>query len=246
MRGGAEVGESANVVATLPGTGDLASEVIVFGAHYDHLGERGGEVYPGAEDNASGVAVVLETARVLAAEPAPASAREVLFVFFGAEEVGLVGSRHYVQHPVRPLDATMAMVNIDMIGRPLADEKALALVKALAGVKADASIGVLGTADRPAFRAAVEAACDAQSLQLWAPEDLPKALEAVVDRLARGRGDSFSFEDAGVPALFFGAGESDDYHRPTDTPDKLHYPLLTARARAIADVVRRLRVSPQP
>lgn len=236
--------ESANVIASLPGRGELASEVVVFGAHYDHLGVREGETYLGAEDNASGVAVVLEGARALAADDT-APRREVLFVFFGAEEMGLVGSRYYVAHPVRPIAQTVAMVNIDMIGRPIADRKALALLRSLVKIDPEASIGVLGTADRPVMRRATEAACAATSLQLWATEDLPDPVRRFVEAFSEGRGDSFSFEDAGVPALFFGAGESDDYHQPTDTPDKLDYPLLTRRARAIVDVVRRLAETPE-
>lgn len=235
--------ESANVIASLPGSGALANEVVVFGAHYDHLGLRNGEAYLGAEDNASGVAAVLEGARALATETGPR--REVLLIFFGAEEIGLVGSRYYVQHPVRPITQTVAMVNVDMIGRTIADLEGLRLFRSLVKLDPDASIGVLGTADRPIMRQAAEAACAAEALQLWATEDFPAPIRRVLEAFSEGRGDNFSFEDAGVPALFFGAGESDDYHRPTDTPDKLHYPLLTRRARAITDVVRRLATSPE-
>ncbi len=233
--------ESANIIATLPGRGALANEVVVFGAHYDHLGVRHGEAYLGAEDNASGVAAVLEGARALATESSPR--REVLLVFFGAEEIGLVGSRYYAEHPVRPISQTVAMVNVDMIGRPIGDREGLRLLRSLVKLDPDASLGVLGTADRPVMREAAEGACATEALQLWATEDFPAPIRRVLEAFSEGRGDSFSFEDVGVPALFFGAGESDDYHRPTDTPDKLHYPLLTRRARAITDVVRRLATS---
>jgi len=236
--------QSANVVASLPGAGRLADEVVVFGAHYDHLGVKKGVTYPGAEDNASGVAVVLETARALA-EETDGDRREVLFIFFGAEEMGLLGSRHYVRHPVRPLESTVAMVNIDMIGRPLIDQEGLGFLRRLVKLDPDASIGALGTADRPVLRDIVEDACAEQALQLWATEDLPRPIQRFVEAFSDGRGDSFSFEDAGVPALFFGAGESGDYHQPTDTADRLRYPLLARRARAIAEVLRRLRTSPE-
>jgi metal-dependent amidase/aminoacylase/carboxypeptidase family protein len=108
-----------NVMALLPGEGPLADEVIVVGAHYDHLGyrEKSGEVtvFNGANDNASGTAAVLEIARILSQreEKLP---RSVLFIAFSAEERGLVGSFFYVKHPVLPIEKTVAMVNLDMVG----------------------------------------------------------------------------------------------------------------------------------
>ncbi len=111
--------EAKNVMALLPGEGPLADEVIVVGAHYDHLGYRtkGGEVtvFNGANDNASGTVGILEIARLLSQreEKLP---RSVLFIAFSAEERGLVGSFFYVKHPIMPLEETVAMVNLDMVG----------------------------------------------------------------------------------------------------------------------------------
>src|SRR5207244_11788025 len=93
----------------------LAAEAVVIGAHYDPLGRADGVVYPGADDNASGTAVVLGLARAFAA--AGGSSRTLVFALFGAEELGLIGSRHYVNRPAVPLDRTVAMVNFDMVGR---------------------------------------------------------------------------------------------------------------------------------
>lgn len=121
---GRQQAAAKNVLALLPGDGPLAEETIVVGAHYDHLGmgdygsldRRPGLLHPGADDNASGVAAIIEIARQLAARPNRLP-RSVLFIAFSAEELGLLGSKHYVAHPVVPLEKTVAMINFDMVGR---------------------------------------------------------------------------------------------------------------------------------
>src|SRR5947209_1643361 len=107
---------AGNVIAVLPGADPvLAGETIVLGAHWDHLGSSGGAIYHGADDNASGTAVVVGLARAFAA--AGGARRTLVFVLFGAEEVGLIGSGHYVRHAALPLGQTAAMLNFDMVGR---------------------------------------------------------------------------------------------------------------------------------
>jgi membrane-associated protease RseP (regulator of RpoE activity) len=107
---------AANVVGILPGTDPaLAGEVVLVGAHYDHLGRVGGAVHPGADDNASGTAVVASLARAFG--EAGGTPRTLVFVLFAGEEIGLLGSAHYTSHPVVPLARTVAMVNADMVGR---------------------------------------------------------------------------------------------------------------------------------
>jgi hypothetical protein len=114
----------ANVIGVLEGDGPLAAETIVIGAHYDHLGfgeygsRRPGEraVHYGADDNASGTAAIIELARRYASRP-NRPARRLVFIAFDAEERGLIGSRHYLDHPSFPLEDTVAMVNCDMVGR---------------------------------------------------------------------------------------------------------------------------------
>ncbi len=116
--------EVKNVAAILPGEGPLADEAIVLGAHYDHLGygsystlpSKPGPIYHGADDNASGDAVVLEIARALAQRPQKLH-RTVLFMFFTGEEWGFWGSSYYVNDPIVPMSKTAAMVNLDMVGR---------------------------------------------------------------------------------------------------------------------------------
>src|SRR5262249_26546942 len=107
---------ASNVVAVLPGTDPkLAGEAVVVGAHYDHLGRVDGQVHPGAADNASGTAVVLGLARTFSA--AGGAPRTLVFALFAGEELGLLGSAHYVRNPEWPLERTVAMVNFDMVGR---------------------------------------------------------------------------------------------------------------------------------
>jgi aminopeptidase YwaD len=105
-----------NVIAVLPGTDPAhAGEALVLGAHYDHLGRAGGQLHPGADDNASGTSLVLGLARALAA--AGGRARTLVFALFSGEEEGLLGSAHYARHPTVPLERTIAMLNFDMVGR---------------------------------------------------------------------------------------------------------------------------------
>jgi hypothetical protein len=107
---------TANVIGILPGTDKArAGEALVLGAHYDHLGRTDGAVHPGADDNASGTALVLGLAQTLAATGG--LPRTLIFVLFSGEETGLLGSAHYARHPVIPIDRTVAMLNFDMVGR---------------------------------------------------------------------------------------------------------------------------------
>jgi hypothetical protein len=108
--------QAANLWAFSPGSDpDLRDETVVLGAHYDHFGAQAGAVFAGADDNASGTAVILEIARVLAATEFQTK-RSILFIAFAGEEQGLLGSRYYVSHPVKPLTRTRAMINVDHAG----------------------------------------------------------------------------------------------------------------------------------
>jgi hypothetical protein len=207
----------ANVVGVLPGTDPaLADEAVVLGAHYDHLGARGGDVYHGADDNASGTAVVLALARAYAAAGGPP--RTLVVVFFGAEELGLVGSSHYVKQPAWPLPRTVAMLNFDMVGR-LRDGRL--------------TIGGADTGD--ALRRV-----------------LADAIAAVPDVAADVRGTPYSPSDhsrfyaAGAPVLFFHTGTHPDYHRPSDTAEKLDAGGMARIAAVGAHVVDALAGGPRP
>jgi hypothetical protein len=217
----AEVRERAdNVVAVLPG-GDSrrAAENIVIGAHYDHLGSghfgaidpsSAGEIHPGADDNASGTAVLLDLARRLAQSPSR-PARTIVFVAFSAEELGLYGSRHFVQS-FASISSTKAMLNLDMVGR-LRNER----------------ITVFGARSGQDFSGIVSAAAAQLGLQLNESDDV-------------GRSDHLSFYNKQIPVLHFFTGIHEDYHRSSDTADKLNYPgmakvsdMVLASAVALAD-----------
>lgn len=203
-----------NVLAVLPGKGPLADEVVVLGAHYDHLGMGGTNsaapgveaIHHGADDNASGTAALVEVARQLA-ERGP-FARTILFAAFSGEERGLLGSAHYTANPALPLEKTVAMVNLDMVGR-LTDDKLI----------------VHGTGTGT-------------------------TLDALVDRLLEGRGfevtkepggfgpsDHASFYAKKIPVLHLFTGSHEDYHRPTDTAEKINYEGMARIAAFVADVV---------
>lgn len=183
-----------NVLGVLPGE---SKEAVVIGAHYDHLGlgdesslaERHlGQIHNGADDNASGVAGLLVLARDLsAARPG----RTVLFAAFAAEELGLLGSRHYVQHPPLPLERTVAMLNLDMIGRS----------------DGDVLIGGVGTAE--------------EFQDLLHEVEVNSPLSFKIASTPRGSSDHLSFAAAGVPVLFFFTGLHPDYHKPSDDWEKI-------------------------
>ena len=226
---------SLNVLGLIsPSKKTTSDELLVLGAHIDHLGPAdGGGYFPGADDNASGVAVALEVARALQ-NHADQLRRPVIVAFFGAEEIGLIGSNRFVRRG--PIDNTriVAMVNIDMIGRPLADQGKLALLKRVLQVDSDNSIAVVGTQGRPFFTKTVQAVAARVGLSTYGTQAV---LSPIVKQLAANRSDHSPFERVGIPTLFFSSGESDDYHRTSDTFDTLRPELLARRARFIYEIV---------
>lgn len=207
---------TVNVVGVLPGTdARLRHEAVVIGAHYDHLG-RGGEgslapdavgaIHPGADDNASGTAVVMALARAFAASGG--TPRSLVFVAFSGEEMGLLGSSWYVNHPAVPLDRTVLMLNLDMVGR-----------------LKDGKLYVGGVDSGTGLRAVV---ADAQ-------RGLGLRAELRGDPFAPS--DHTAFYTAGRPVLFFFTGAHADYHRPTDTWEKIDGAGLEQVATVAARVV---------
>ena len=190
-----------NVIAYLPGTGPHADEFVIVGAHYDHLGigqvghtlGAAGSIYHGADDNASGTATVLELAEKF--KRSRPLPRSILFVLFTGEEEGLFGSEWFVKHPPVPLERIVAMFNLDMVGR-LKDQNLL--------------IGGWGTA--PVF----------DSLIKNAIVGLPIKTQSF-EKGGLGPSDHMSFALQKIPVLFLFTGLHADYHRPTDTADKINY-----------------------
>jgi aminopeptidase YwaD len=207
---------TTNVIGVVPGHDPTrASEAMVVGAHYDHVGRSGGAVYPGADDNASGTAVVLELARAFAT--AGGASRTLVFVLFSGEEIGLLGSRHYVRNPTVPIERTVAMINFDMVGR-----------------LGDRPLGVGGVATGGGLKAVVDDAGRQLGIGLG-------------DRDAPGdASDHAPFDKAGVPVLFFHTGAHPDYHRPTDTADKIDTDGLARVAAVAARVIEAVAGRPRP
>jgi hypothetical protein len=208
--------QGRNVGARLAGSDPLRrDEWIILAAHYDHLGVRGGILYPGADDNASGVAMMLEVARALVQAPERPK-RSVMFIGFDLEEVGLFGSRYFVEHSPVPLDRVKLFVTADMIGR------------ALGGV-CTSNVFVMGTEHAPELRPWIKSPA--------ATEPLTVGLLGS-DLLVLNRSDYGPFRARQIPYLFFSTGENPCYHAPEDTAATLNYPKLAAITRVILGVVQ--------
>ena len=210
-----------NVLAYLPGKTD---EYVIIGAHYDHLG-RGyydslapsliGQIHPGADDNASGTAGVLELARLLAPMKGKLQ-RGILFASFAGEELGLLGSAEWVKEPTLPLDKAVAMLNMDMIGR-IKDDKVY--------------IGGVGTG------------ADFKSLLEQEQGKAPFKFEYSAGGYSAS--DHTSFVAKKIPVLFFFSGLHSDYHKPSDTWDKINAPDAARLLDYIDDVALKIDSEPQ-
>jgi Peptidase family M28/PDZ domain/PA domain len=211
-----------NVLAYLPGKTD---EYVILGAHYDHLGRGNfdslapsqiGQIHPGADDNASGTAGLLELARLLAPLKGQLK-RGILFASFAGEELGLLGSAAWVKEPTKPLDKAVAMLNMDMIGR-IKDNKVY--------------IGGVGTGST--FQKVLEQAHDDSQLKFE------------ISQGGYASSDHTSFVAKKIPVLFFFSGLHSDYHKPSDTWEKINgeaaarlLNVVASAAVAIADAPER-------
>lgn len=198
-----ETMDAKNVLAYIEGT-DKKEEWIILTAHYDHLGTHRGEVYNGADDNASGVAALLELAEafVIAAQDGKKPRRSILFLAPDAEEIGANGSLYYVENPMAPLSNTVVDINIDAIGRDDAQQPKL---KDFVYVYCSPN----GKAELNRYRADAEGGM----------ADKPRI---EIKTTAPGS-DNYMFEREGVPVIAYTTGHSRDYHEPSDTKDKLNY-----------------------
>jgi len=204
--------QQRNVVGYIPGKTD---EYVVVGAHYDHLGlgdqsslapDLIGQVHHGADDNASGVAGLLEIARIAAAADEKLE-RGLLMIAFAGEEIGLLGSAYWAENPTRPVENAAAMLNMDMIGRVSKDK---------------VYIGGVGTAEP--LRQVVQRAIEGSGFE---PDYSQSGYSA---------SDHTSFTAKQVPVLFFFSGLHGDYHKPSDTWDKID----AEEASALVDVVAKI------
>ena len=212
-----------NVLAYLPGK---TSEYVIIGAHYDHLG-RGdsnslapsqiGHIHPGADDNASGTAGVLELARLFAPMKGQLD-RGILFMSFSGEELGLLGSAEWVKDPTLPLEKCVAMLNMDMIGR-IKDNKVY--------------IGGVGTGST--FKTILEQAQKQKQEPNFKIEYSAGGYSA---------SDHTSFVAKKIPVLFFFSGLHSDYHKPSDTWDKINAPSAAQLLNLVGDVALQLAEAP--
>ena len=209
-----------NVEAYLPGS---TSEYVIIGAHYDHLGlgdehslapSKIGTIHPGADDNASGTAGVIELARWYSHQAKPK--RGILFLTFAGEELGLLGSSYYVNHPLLPLKDAVTMVNMDMIGRIR-----------------EGKVYVNGTGTGTTLAKLID--------DLPAPPGFKFDLS---ENLGYGGSDHMSFTIKSVPVLFFFSGLHGDYHKPSDTADKINAPDAAKLLGYVSEVVDQLDSEP--
>jgi hypothetical protein len=219
-----QVRQAFNVVARVPGTDpSLARQAVIVGAHYDHVGigraVDGDSIYNGADDDASGTVAVLEIARALAANP---PRRTVILFFATGEEVGMLGTRHYLRDPVVPLDSTVAGLFVEMIGRP------------------DALAGGPGRGWLTGFdRSTMGALLSASGVPIVAD---PRPAQNFFER-----SDNTPFARMGVPAHVLSSfGLHGDYHQPSDEPAAVDYAHMTSVIEAAIHAVRTLADGARP
>lgn len=215
-----EVIRGFNVMGYIEGT-DLKDEVVVVSAHYDHLGKRGNDVFNGADDNGSGTSTVLELAEALqiAKSEGKGPRRSVLCLLVTGEEKGLLGSQYYSEHPIYPLDKTVVDVNVDMVGRT--DERYEDNPNYIYVIGSDRLSTELHDINEKINQDYSQIIMDYK----YNSEDDPNRYYF--------RSDHYNFARKGIPSIFFFSGVHKDYHRPSDTVDKIMFPKMEKIGRHI-------------
>jgi hypothetical protein len=268
-----------NIVGVLDGSGPLANENVVIGAHYDHLGLGGSAslapgvkaIHHGADDNGSGTTMLIELARRFGAINNRVG-RRLVFIAFSGEESGLLGSQHYCKNPLFPLGNTVAMINMDMVGRlrpakpqPPAKpgQRDLAWVMPwlpaswlpgvwLPSVPAAAATATADTKPKPKESASASTSPPRDNLIVYGTgtaktfdsllESLNKDYNFQLKKVAGGTGpsDHQSFYEKKIPVFFFFTGEHADYHKPSDTADKINISGMAKITNLVTDVIRQV------
>ncbi len=206
--------KTPNVVAWFEGSDpEVKHEYVTIGAHLDHLGERGGEVYLGADDNASGTTAILQIAEAISMNPVKPR-RSVLFIAFAAEELGLLGSKHYCEHPLKPIKDMVCMLNMDMVARNEENDKETA-------EENEDTMHLVGTK---------KLAAGLHETTLDANRHVNFELEFDAEKVFN-RSDHAVFHRKGVPVVFIFCGFSPRYHRTTDTLEGINFQKLASAAR---------------
>ncbi len=214
---------ASNVLGLIEGT-DKKDEYVLITAHYDHIGKRDTVIYYGADDDGSGTVSILELAEAFAKAKAEGKGprRSILFMTVSGEEHGLWGSGYYANHPVYPLNKTTVDLNIDMIGRIgndyMKDKDSVNYLYIIGDNK-------LSTDLTPITEAANNATTKLKLDRKYNDPNDPNRFYY--------RSDHYNFAEKGVPIIFYFNGVHPDYHRPTDTPDKINYTLMEKRAKLI-------------
>jgi peptidase M28-like protein len=217
-----QVIQTRNVVGVIEGSDPrLKDEYVLVTGHYDHVGQTGPFIYHGADDNASAVAAVIAVAEAFKAS-GTSPKRSLMFLIFEAEEDGLLGAFHYVDHPIVPLDKTVAVLNSDMIGRDEDDPEW--------NTTADQNrngVNVIGTLYNPDLRHVIDAENQLIGLKLDYKTDAndPEGWFS--------RSDQYPFAVKHVPMVLFNTGEHPDYHTANDTWDRINYPKIENITRLI-------------
>ncbi len=211
--------ESENILAFIEGS-ENPEEVIVISAHYDHVGIQNGVVYNGADDDGSGTVALLEIAEAFqtAKKSGKNPKRSILFLHVTGEERGLLGSKYYVENPVFPLANTVVNLNIDMIGRCDADNCGKDYVYVIGSEMLSSELKKINE----------KANADYTKLELNYKYDDP----ADPQRLYY-RSDHYNFAKNNIPVAFYFDGIHEDYHQPTDDPDKIDYNALQKRTQLV-------------
>ncbi len=217
-----EIIYSTNILAFIEGSDKtLKEEIVVISAHYDHLGKRGNDVYNGADDNGTGTTTLIELAEAYAKakKEGHGSRRSILLMWMTGEEKGLLGSEYYVHNPIFPLKNTIVDVNVDMIGR--VDEEHKNNSKYVYVIGADRLSSELHD---------INEAMNAKYTNLeldytFNEEDDPNRYYY--------RSDHYNFAELGIPAVFFFSGVHEDYHKITDTVDKILFDKMETIARLV-------------
>ena len=213
-RVGTDSVRGANVLGLIRGR-TTAARVIVVSAHYDHVGTRNGEIYNGADDNASGTAAVLAMAAHFKVHP---PAHTIIFALWDAEEVGLLGARAFVAAPAVPLASIVANVNLDMVSRNDRDE-----------------LYAAGASPWPAMRPVLESLVPASAVKLRLGHDSGGGQNDWTNQSDQG-----AFNAVKIPFVYFGVEDHADYHKPTDDPERIQPGFFFRAARTIAGFVERL------
>ena len=214
------VNASENVVAYIEGS-EIPDEIIVISAHYDHLGTNGDEIFNGADDDASGTVAVLEIAEAfqLAVQDGRGPKRSILFLNLTAEEKGLYGSKWYVANPLFPLKNHIANLNIDMVGR--VDDAHMDTPNFIYLIGSDKLSTELHNLSEEANNKYVHLDLD----YTYNDENDPNRFYY--------RSDHYNFAKNNIPIIFYFNGVHEDYHKATDTADKINYELLTKRTKLV-------------